>query len=100
MTRVVAGHLDDARLEQVYRIGVDEVSYRKGHRYLTVVADHDRDGAVMQPPGPTGDVDDDASRGEGDSGDVGPEDCEHLVAVVARTRSLPSMVRLAWQLRT
>jgi transposase len=26
---------------------VDEVSYRKGHRYLTVVADHDHDGAVV-----------------------------------------------------
>lgn len=47
VTRVVAEQLDDARLEQVYRIGVDEVSYRKGHRYLTVVADHDRDGAVL-----------------------------------------------------
>jgi transposase len=47
VTRVVADQLDDARLEQVYRIGVDEVSYRKGHRYLTVVADHDRDGAVI-----------------------------------------------------
>lgn len=45
--RVVADHLDHARLEQVYRIGVDEVSYRKGHRYLTVVADHDRDDAVI-----------------------------------------------------
>jgi transposase len=47
VTRVVADHLDDARLDEVYRIGVDEVSYRKGHRYLTVVADHDRDGAVI-----------------------------------------------------
>jgi transposase len=47
VTRVVAEHVDDARLEEVYRIGVDEVSYRKGHRYLTVVADHDRDGAVI-----------------------------------------------------
>jgi len=47
VTRVVADQLDDARLEQVYRIGVDEVSYRKGHRYLTVVADHDRAGAVI-----------------------------------------------------
>jgi len=47
VTRVVADQLDDARLEEVYRIGVDEVSYRKGHRYLTVVADHDRDGAVI-----------------------------------------------------
>lgn len=35
------------RLHGVYRIGVDEVSYRKGHQYLTVVADHDRDGAVI-----------------------------------------------------
>jgi transposase len=45
--RVVAEHLDSGRLEDLYRIGVDEVSYRKGHRYLTVVADHDRDGAVV-----------------------------------------------------
>jgi transposase len=45
--RVVAGHLDDARLDGLYRIGIDEVSYRKGHRYLTVVADHDRAGAVV-----------------------------------------------------
>ncbi len=47
VTRVVAEQLDDARLQEVYRIGVDEVSYRKGHRFLTVVADHDRDGAVI-----------------------------------------------------
>ncbi len=47
VARVVAEHLDTRRLENIYRIGVDEVSYRKGHRYLTVVADHDRDGAVI-----------------------------------------------------
>lgn len=47
VVRVVADHLDDARLDELYRIGVDEVSYRKGHRYLTVVADHDRGGAVV-----------------------------------------------------
>jgi transposase len=45
--RVVAEHIDTRRLENVYRIGVDEVSWRKGHRYLTVVADHDHDGAVV-----------------------------------------------------
>ncbi|MGH9261187.1 MAG: ISL3 family transposase, partial [Acidimicrobiales bacterium] len=44
---VVADSLDTGRLDGLYRIGVDEVSYRKGHRYLTVVADHDRDGAVV-----------------------------------------------------
>jgi transposase len=39
--RVVVEHLDDARLDGLYRIGVDEISYKRGHRYLTVVADHD-----------------------------------------------------------
>jgi transposase len=44
---VVADQLDAAQLDGLFRIGIDEVSYRKGHRYLTVVADHDRDGAVV-----------------------------------------------------
>lgn len=44
---VVEEEIDDSRLDELYRIGVDEVSYRKGHRYLTVVADHDRAGAVV-----------------------------------------------------
>jgi transposase len=39
--QVVADHLDDTRLDRLSRIGVDEVSHRLGHRYLTVVADHD-----------------------------------------------------------
>ncbi|MBK5229133.1 MAG: ISL3 family transposase, partial [Actinobacteria bacterium] len=47
VTRVVADHINDSRLDELYRIGVDEVSYRKGHRYLTIVADHDREGAVV-----------------------------------------------------
>jgi transposase len=47
LTRVVSDQIDDSRLDELYRIGVDEVSYRKGHRYLTVVADHDRAGAVV-----------------------------------------------------
>jgi transposase len=44
---VVAEAIDDTRLDELYRIGVDEVSYRRGHRYLSVVADHDREGAVV-----------------------------------------------------
>lgn len=47
VVKVVAEHLDGSRLDGLARIGVDEVSYRKGHRYLTVVADHDDDGAVV-----------------------------------------------------
>ncbi len=47
VTIVVADGLDDARFEGLLRIGVDEISYRKGHRFLTVVADHDQEGAVV-----------------------------------------------------
>jgi transposase len=39
--RVVVEHIDDARLDGLLRIGVDEISYKRGHRYLTIVADHD-----------------------------------------------------------
>lgn len=41
VTRVVADHLNDARLDNLYRLGIDEISYKRGHRYLTVIADHD-----------------------------------------------------------
>ena len=40
--RVVARKLAPDRLEGLRCIGVDEFSYRKFHRYLTVVVDHDR----------------------------------------------------------
>lgn len=40
--RVVAGLRDGTdRLTGVRRIGVDEKAWRKGHRYITVVTDHD-----------------------------------------------------------
>jgi transposase len=51
---VVAEHLDGSRLDGLVRIGVDEVSFRKGHRYLTVVADHDRGGVVWAAEGKSG----------------------------------------------
>ncbi len=47
VSSVVAEQLDEARLNDLFRLGVDEVSYRRGHRYLTIVADHDRDGAAV-----------------------------------------------------
>ena len=44
--RVVADRLDERRLEGLVCIGVDEISYRRHHRYLTSVADH-RSGAIV-----------------------------------------------------
>jgi hypothetical protein len=40
--RVVASGLDPDRLDGLFRIGVDEISWRKHHKYLTLVVDHDR----------------------------------------------------------
>ena len=40
--RVVAAELDSNRLDGLFRIGVDEISWRKQHKYLTLVVDHDR----------------------------------------------------------
>jgi len=39
------------RLRGVRRIGIDEVSYRKGQRYLTVVVDHDSGLLLWAAPG-------------------------------------------------
>ena len=47
VTDVVSELLDDRRFDGLARLGVDEISCRKGHRYLTVVADHDREGRVI-----------------------------------------------------
>jgi transposase len=38
--RVVAERLDAQRLEELYVIGVDELSHRRHHQYLSVVVDH------------------------------------------------------------
>ena len=40
--RVVASEFDPGRLDGLFRIGVDEISWRKHHKYLTLVVDHDR----------------------------------------------------------
>lgn len=39
------------RLANLRRIGIDEISYRKGHRYMTVVVDHDTGRLVWMKPG-------------------------------------------------
>jgi transposase len=39
------------RLAGLRRIGIDEVSYKRGHRYLTIVVDHDSGRLVWAAPG-------------------------------------------------
>lgn len=38
--RVMADGLDPKRLDGLFNVGVDEVSWRKGHSYLTLVSNH------------------------------------------------------------
>jgi transposase len=54
--RIVARVAADAeqacdRFAGLTRIGIDEISYKKGHRYLTVVVDHDSGRLVWAAPG-------------------------------------------------
>jgi transposase len=49
--RVVAELLSPARFEGLRRIAIDEVSYRRGHRYLTLVLDHDSGRVVWASEG-------------------------------------------------
>jgi len=39
--RVFKRHRNEDLLDGVVNIGVDEISYRKNHRYLTLVSNHD-----------------------------------------------------------
>jgi transposase len=39
------------RLDGLTRIGIDEISYKRGHKYLTVVVDHDTGRLVWAAPG-------------------------------------------------
>lgn len=49
--RIVAERLDEARFEGLRVIGADEFSYRKRHRYLTVVVDHEQHRVVWASRG-------------------------------------------------
>jgi len=49
--RVVAERLDERRLDGLVAIGVDEISYRRHHRYLTSVVDHQAGAIVWCAPG-------------------------------------------------
>ena len=52
VTRVSAD-IDAAvdRFADLHRIGIDEISYKRGHRYLTVVVNHDTGALIWAKPG-------------------------------------------------
>ncbi len=54
--RVVSKRLDPNRLLNLQRIGIDEFSYRKNHRYITTVVDHDTERVVWAAKGKSSDV--------------------------------------------
>lgn len=49
--RLVEEKLDPNRFDNLRRIGVDEISYRRHHKYLTVVVDHDTGSVVWAAEG-------------------------------------------------
>jgi transposase len=49
--RVVSDHLDESRLAGLVAIGCDEISYRRGQRYLTSGVDHKTGAIVWCSPG-------------------------------------------------
>jgi transposase len=51
VARVVADHLDEDRLAGLVMIGCDEISFRRGQRYLTTVCDHATGAIVWAAPG-------------------------------------------------
>lgn len=54
--RVVARHGDRDPLRGLTTIGVDELSYRRHHEYITVVVDHERQRVVWAKPGKNADT--------------------------------------------
>lgn len=54
--RVVDEKLSPDRFKDLRRIGVDEISFRKRHRYLTIVVDHDRRRVIWAAEGKSADT--------------------------------------------
>ena len=51
ITRVMDDVIDVDRLDGLFRIGIDDVSWRRHHHYLTLVSDHDTSRIVWGAPG-------------------------------------------------
>lgn len=75
VTGVVTDYLNADRLHGLRRIDVDDISYRRGHQYLTAITDHDMGRVVSVGVGRTA-----ATLGEFHQR-LGPQRCAQLVAV-------------------
>jgi transposase len=75
--RVVADQLDDSRLDGLYRMGVDEVAYRKQHHYLTLITNHDSGTIIWAQEGKT------AATLTGFFDELGPDRCADIEAISA-----------------
>ena len=64
-----------ARLDGLRRIGVDEISFKRGHRYLTIVCDHDTGSVVWAREGRDADALAEFYKA------LGPKRCKQLKAV-------------------
>lgn len=73
--RVVARHRDADALDGLTHIGVDELSYRRHHEYVTVVVDHLEGHVVWAHPGKNADT------LKAFFAELGPERCAQLEAV-------------------
>lgn len=73
--RVVARHEDGNALDGLTQTGVDELSYRRHHEYITVVVDHKRCCVVWAKPGKNADT------LKAFFEEFGPERCAKLEAV-------------------
>jgi transposase len=51
INRTVGEMLDERRLGEIYRIGVDEICYRHPHKYLTIIGDHATGTVINIQPG-------------------------------------------------
>lgn len=100
IARVVADELDPDRLNNLFVIGVDDVSWRKRHKYLTLVTDHATGKAVWGGDGSK------ASTLDGFFAELGPERSKQIEAIgldmgkaypksIAKTGHAPQAV-LCW----
>lgn len=73
--RVIPRHRSSDPLDGLTHIGVDELSYRRHHEYVTVIVDHVRGGVVWARPGKN------AETLNAFFEELGPERCAQLEAV-------------------